>query len=130
MVKYLSKMKDVNKHINELTNWMAEQEYDTDTVKFDVGDVGNVLNHIKNQDLQTSVKNIFDAVQSYSSSFNVGVRFYYWPYYKKIKDIPQEEQVSGLMNEHDGHDICELYVQQRYTSFKEEVSNYNYFNMK
>ncbi len=46
-----------------------------------------------------------------------------------MKDIPEKEQISGL-NEHDGYDICDLYVQQRYSTLKEEVSNYKYLNMK
>ncbi len=47
-----------------------------------------------------------------------------------MKDIPEKEQWAGNMNDHSGYDICDLYIHQKYASFKEEVSNYKYITMK
>ena len=44
--------------------------------------------------------------------------------------IPDEEQETGYMNDHNGYKICELFVEKKYSSFKEEISNYKYLNMK
>ena len=60
-----------------------------------------------------------------SSSFNVGLRFYYWPFYKELQAIPDEEQYDDP-HDHSGYEIKQLFVTQKYGSFKKEISNYKY----
>ncbi len=64
MIQYLLKNKVGNKHIDDLTAWMVEEAFDSDTLKYDIADVGNILNHIENQDLADSIKNVFAAFKS------------------------------------------------------------------
>eukprot|EP01084_Bolivina_argentea_P083473 151121_1 len=61
-----------------------------------------------------------------SSSFNIGLRMYYWPYYETLKQIPVEEQKTYNQNDHSGYKISALFVKQKYGSFKEEICNYKH----
>ncbi len=45
---------------------IAEDEYDSDSLKFDIGYVGNILNHISDEKFSNSIKNLFVALQSMS----------------------------------------------------------------
>ncbi len=64
MVKYLSNKKGANKHVGKLANWMDKEEYDSDTLKYDINNVGNILNHVENKGLAVSIKNVFAAMKS------------------------------------------------------------------
>eukprot|EP01084_Bolivina_argentea_P194904 334489_1 len=33
-------------------------------------------------------------------------------------------------NDHNGYEVLELFIEQKYSSFKEEISHYKHFNMK
>ena len=48
--------------------------------------------------------------------------------YKYIPD--HEDTFFGNDNNHSGHDICDLYVSPKYSSFKEEIGNYEHFDFK
>ena len=58
-------------------------------------------------------------------TFAVGYRFYYWEFYKDIKEIPNDEIQPQNIDDHLGYDICDLYVCPKYSSFKEELCNYD-----
>ena len=63
-----------------------------------------------------------------SSSFNIGIRFYYWDYYKSLKELPDKDQPEYNINDHSGYDISDLYIPPRYGSFKEEIRNYQHID--
>ena len=69
-----------------------------------------------------------------ASSFSVGLRFYYWEFYKDLKELPFEEQmIVGSMdnsNDHSGYDICDLFIIGKYASFKEEIMAYKYLTLE
>ncbi len=58
------------------------------------------------------------------------MRFYYWKYYKTIKELPRKEQWSDNIVDHSNYDVCELYISRKYETLKEEISNYKYILFK
>ena len=62
-------------------------------------------------------------------SFAVGLRFYYWDYYKSIKEMPSDEREAGMINHHSGYDVSDLYVPKKYDSFGKEIDNYRYIKL-
>ena len=67
-----------------------------------------------------------------ATTFSLGLRFYYWPYYKDKDELPANEQMIGSTdNKHDhfGYKVCDLYVDKKYDSFKEEIANYSNFGI-
>ena len=62
-----------------------------------------------------------------STSFSIGYQFYYWPKYKDMDDIGYN-RIDNI-NDHSGYKVSELYIPQKYETFKEEISNYEYFDM-
>ena len=66
-----------------------------------------------------------------SSSFSIGLCFYYWEYYKSIKEFDQNNTFN--INEHGGYDIRDLFVSPKYKTFKQEIMEYQHLsgdNMK
>eukprot|EP01083_Nonionella_stella_P234218 824570_1 len=53
-----------------------------------------------------------------------GLRFYYWPYYKTLKCLPDDE------NDHCGYSVDELFIEPKYSSFKEEIISYQHISMQ
>eukprot|EP01083_Nonionella_stella_P166490 556768_1 len=68
--------------------------------------------------------------KSSSGSFNIGLIFYYWGYYKAMRSIPEDEVRPGNDNDHGGYDIYELFVAPKFSSFKEEILNYGHVPLK
>ena len=62
-------------------------------------------------------------------SFSIGLRFYYWDYYKELDELPADEQTNGTISYHSGYKVSELYVDKKYGSFGEEIMNYNHIEM-
>ena len=61
------------------------------------------------------------------------MRFFYWPYYEKRDELPGSEQlVLGYDNKHDhgGYKASDLFVKQKYDSFKEEAAKYPNLNIE
>ena len=57
------------------------------------------------------------------------MRFYYWPKYKKLTEIPEEklhESQRGSYDAHSGFEVCDLFVERKYASFKQEMANYKH----
>ena len=65
-----------------------------------------------------------------SGSFSIGLRFYYWPFYKDIDQLPEKFDALTKINNHSGYKVKELYVEKRYGSFAEEIRNYSYIDIK
>eukprot|EP01083_Nonionella_stella_P189925 703451_1 len=107
-----------------------EEQYDTDAIQFDTSKAnGNICGRIPNETCVSSIKDTVDTAQLHSSSFSIGFRFYYWPFYKDKKQVPVKEQYGGNVDDHGGYDMSELFVEQKYSSFKEEIAQYAHLNM-
>ena len=55
-----------------------------------------------------------------SSSFSIGLTFYYWEYYKNITKTVDYNRSTNLHN-HSGYIIADLYINQKFSTFKEEI---------
>eukprot|EP01084_Bolivina_argentea_P047024 86630_1 len=44
--------------------------------------------------------------------------------------MPMSEQHPSNINGHSNYDICDLYIEKKYDTFKEEISNYKYISFK
>ena len=62
-------------------------------------------------------------------SFSIGLRFYYWKEYKELEEMPPDEQENGMIRNHSGFKIRELWIDQKYGSFGEEIMNYNHIDI-
>merc|ERR1711971_998282 len=71
------------------------------------------------------------AIKVQSSTFSVGLRFYYWQYYENMDALPTNEQKVGVgidnTHDHGGYKVSALFVKPKYGSFKEEIANYPFF---
>eukprot|EP01083_Nonionella_stella_P136645 415907_1 len=63
-----------------------------------------------------------------SSAFSIGFRFYYWPSYKGIKELTNQDDYNVW--DHSGYHVDELFIEPKYASFKEEISHYKYVSLK
>ena len=65
-----------------------------------------------------------------ASSFSIGLRFYYWQFYKHIDQLPHKDNRPGRITDHSGYKVRDLYVKKKYNSFGEEIKNYRYIDIK
>eukprot|EP01084_Bolivina_argentea_P297762 513035_1 len=116
--------------IAKLNEFITQLEYDTESIFIDVEDIGNLQININNEELVNKIISFNKALNS-SKSFSVGLRFYYWPYYKDVIEL-EVKSYAGL-NDHSGYDVCDLYIGKNSaaSSFKEEFfTNYKYLNIE
>eukprot|EP01083_Nonionella_stella_P151111 482433_1 len=118
-------------YLKQLADYVHQEAFDTDTIKFDHGitSQGNVVQNIEDHACAKQYEQFIRKMKVSASSFNIGLRYYYWDYYKDIKALPDKEQRAENINDHSGHHINELYVAPKYASFKEEISNYKHLTM-
>eukprot|EP01084_Bolivina_argentea_P085065 153774_1 len=132
MFKYLKDVGINFDNIIKLNQFVTNQEYDSESVTYD-GQNGNIAKLMNNKQCIQSMQQFKDVVHMSVSSFNIGLRFYYWPYYKSIKRLPDYTKcrfgLANNYNDHSGFDIDELFVAPRYNTFKEEIFNYEQFDI-
>ena len=67
-----------------------------------------------------------------TSSFNVGLVFYYWPYYKQFNEhrhIKTEKSDWNNNDNYSGYPLKYLYVEQKYRSIKDELIASEFVNI-
>eukprot|EP01084_Bolivina_argentea_P148178 259113_1 len=135
--KHLSKIHIEEKCIDKLKYIIYIEEYDTESIAQDLENEnnedqyeGNVSHYVINSKCIDSISALIQSAQRSVSSVNVGLRFYYWIHYKKLKKIPDREQLQYNLNDHSGYQIRELYIDKKYSTFKEEIANYEYIEWK
>eukprot|EP01084_Bolivina_argentea_P098392 176834_1 len=134
LYEHLTKSGVPNKDIDTLQAFIQSEDFDSETITFDLQYTNatadsNVWMHIsfnmiENKKCVQALSDYVQAITMSSSSFNLGLRMYYWEYYKNIEKIPENEQAIWNVNDHSGYSMSELYIKQRYGSFKEEIANY------
>eukprot|EP01084_Bolivina_argentea_P069840 127011_1 len=128
MRSFLSKQ-DINKNVLlKFSQYVADEQYDTDSLKADIETIGNVDEDCRSKTLIESIEEFIKSTAVKSTSFNIGITLYYWPKYKGLAAFDQNTNQWNI-NDHGGYNFSTLYVQQKYSSFKEEISNYFHFNM-
>ena len=157
MYSHLASVGVPNNYIKKLKYFIMNQQYETDSLQYDVlnddddDNNGNIEQYISNKRCIGSIKEFIKATKSYylciyflnlfiffflykysvsSSSFSIGLRFYYWDYYKSIKELADDQQDHTTNTAHSGYNIDALYVPPKYGSFKEEIGNYKDIDFK
>eukprot|EP01083_Nonionella_stella_P236243 829913_1 len=107
--------------IDRLFSEIISQEYDSDTFIHDVyrKDVSSSHLGIVSPDQYDVVFEFVRRMIDRESSFNIGLRFYYWKHYKHALD--EEREYFQNKNDHSGYQPHELYVETKYASLKEEI---------
>eukprot|EP01084_Bolivina_argentea_P306808 530231_1 len=134
LCQYLSNKTVSDSVINVFQSFINSEEYDSEAVVHDIFDkkgsnISKALS-INGQDCIKLMTTFFKKDQNVSSSFSIGYRFYYWEYYKRKETLTDTEQHPSNMNHHSNYNICELYIEKKYDTFKEEISNYKYIQFK
>eukprot|EP01084_Bolivina_argentea_P117807 209145_1 len=91
----------------KLNTIIQQEEYDSDAIALDT-EVGNMSGFQLNDEL---IKDIYRFMNTQNSiTFGIGVRLYYWDYYKSVPQIFDEQQKDYNINDHGGYEIANLFV--------------------
>eukprot|EP01084_Bolivina_argentea_P109946 196399_1 len=117
LCQYIRNYSVTQTDISMLVDFIHKEEYETESVEYDVNitenECGNISNLINNCQHISAMQRFFEAANMSLLSFNIGLRFYYWDYYKTISQLDDDEQVvknSNInnYNDHSGYDVCDL----------------------
>eukprot|EP01084_Bolivina_argentea_P307282 531091_1 len=132
MYEYLCKYHDdiKLKTISTLREYIEDEEFDTETLQADIDTIseGNISMSNNDKQLMEAIVNFTRAVSLQSLSFNIGFTFYYWNDYKEMKKLDYNSEINQY--DHNGYEVSELFVEQKYSSFKQEISHYKHFKKK
>eukprot|EP01083_Nonionella_stella_P229972 813381_1 len=117
--------KNINIHenaIRKVYQFLTSQQYDSESLKGDIkhGLASHIASNI-DKDVFESLAEFVKATELRSSSFNIGLTFYYWPEYANVK-VMNTDQYN--VNDHGGYAVSELCVPKKYATFKDEILNY------
>eukprot|EP01084_Bolivina_argentea_P263923 446892_1 len=114
---------------------LKDDEYDTDAVIMDIDEANQ-----KHNDQNSNIKKMLENIQHYvilkdfifhcelmQHCFSIGYTFYYWDYYKAVKD--ENNTYYANKNAHLGYQPHELHIKQKYSSLKEEILNNTIFTL-
>eukprot|EP01083_Nonionella_stella_P254839 875311_1 len=114
--------------IVQFVSFVKDNEYDTESIEHDHGikPSGNIATNINSKRCIQQYDQFCTDLKISASSFNIGLRFYYWPFYKYYTP-----EVDGI-NDRSGYTIInnDLYIEQKYNSFKDEIRNYKYISLE
>eukprot|EP01084_Bolivina_argentea_P020673 38438_1 len=112
-------------------------EYDTDAIKCDIYNPvtdnksinSNIAMILQNEKHYQVMKDfVYECIVSeMQPSFSIGYTFYYWKHYKIPLDEHKEHYANR--NEHLGHQTHALYIEEKYSSLKEEILNNKIFTL-
>lgn len=142
----------VTKVLQKLTLFLKSEAFGTDSVKMDLAlGNGNISDEVKDGECIRSIIQfvkvtagsthffllmclyiLFYINSAKTATFSLGYRFYYWEWYSKREELPANEQMieyADNKHDHSGHKVCELYIEPKYASFKEEAVNYPNLNI-
>merc|ERR1712228_315481 len=121
---------------HKLQTFIKTELYETDSIKNDFSDYHIIANNVNNEECIQSIHRFIKEIAVMSSTFSLGLRFYYWPYYKDKEELSANEQKihyfqdADNKHDHSGYKVCDLYIIPKYDSFQEEVSNYVHFDIQ
>eukprot|EP01084_Bolivina_argentea_P220682 373958_1 len=90
---YHLKSKNVKSiHVKKLIDYLQEEKHDTDSVTYDIDiNGGNIAQAVNDDACIDEIRNFTETAKVSSTSFAVGLRFYYWSYYKELKQLDMDE---------------------------------------
>ena len=122
---------------NKFNKYIQDQEYDSDALRDDLMDCdengkgSNIAEHMANKAFVDIIReyqrNNFNDTTKTSSILDTGITWYYWKYYKNFvgKKNKRDTQIKlkdyQNINQHLGYSYSDLYVKQKYLSFKTEI---------
>eukprot|EP01084_Bolivina_argentea_P153801 268149_1 len=126
--EYLQSTNVKNSQIKKLNQFIKDEEYETETAGYDIDmNEGNIVKCTGLSDCIEKIQHFMQAAKVAAASFSIGLRFYYWNYYKDRKQLDIDEQVVSYndgkinnYNTHSGYSICDLFIFPRHDSFKQE----------
>eukprot|EP01084_Bolivina_argentea_P030671 56793_1 len=129
LYSYLLAKNITKKTVRKIQKYIEDEEYDTDSLKMgqDSPLIGNIKLIPVSKTVAEVIKEFINVSTIKSSSFNIGIIFYYWPKYRGMKQFNQNRNKYNI-NDHGGYKFADLHVEQKFTSFKEEISHYKHFN--
>eukprot|EP01084_Bolivina_argentea_P234777 395229_1 len=126
IIEHLKMNRIAQQEIGKILKFIVVEEYDSDAVAEDFE-----YEHKSNISHYTDAKHGCKVMQQYikmkhvssSSQFNIGLIFYYWPWYEQEKkEVDAIDQDN--INIYGGHSIKSLCVPQKYETFKDEIFSY------
>eukprot|EP01084_Bolivina_argentea_P037924 70127_1 len=119
--------------INELFEYIEEEEYDTDSIKYLINNIDNFMHIPKHafEDIQQFVQCYNKSLQTFKKAFSTGIVFWYHPFYKNINDydIFKQQRWSHQQNDFGGYSVQDLYVEKYYHSLKLEALQSGYITI-
>eukprot|EP01083_Nonionella_stella_P112894 332571_1 len=113
--------------IENIAAFIISEEYDTEAMKRDIYNhtsQSNIANNMADNDTLKAIAEFVKSTELSSSSFNVGITFYYWSHYENMDQFDENTNEFNL-NDHSGHKISDLFVKQKHATFKDEIMNYD-----
>merc|ERR1712129_691705 len=114
-------------NVEKLKRFLQNNQFDSDCLNEDG------LAHIDDKECLELMREFIQKLKKKSTTFGVGMRFYYWKWYSDKTVLPANESMIGLQDNkhfHAGVEVSDLYVEAKYGSFKEEWQNYSHLNVK
>eukprot|EP01084_Bolivina_argentea_P052600 96616_1 len=93
-------------HVKKLNQFIQSEEYETDSIAYDIEIYdGNIDNAVASTTCIKQIKNFIETTTVSSTLYSVGLRFYYWNYYKNLNQLGTDEQVIGYskVNNYNAH---------------------------
>eukprot|EP01084_Bolivina_argentea_P253540 425928_1 len=113
LCEYLSHKLADDTVVVTLRDIAVSEEYDSEAIMCDVMDEiydSNIFIMTNKKNGIEFIRKFFKDRQKSVTSFNIGFRFYYWEYYKTMKEMPMSEQHKSNINGHSNNYICDLYI--------------------
>merc|ERR1712232_45085 len=102
--------------VAKLRAFIDTELYETETLKMDVADYGNIANNVSNKDCVQSILRFIKDINVQSATFSVGMRFYFWQYYEHLDELPAVEQIvllSDNKHDHGGYKVSDLFIKAK-----------------
>eukprot|EP00484_Ammonia_sp_Unknown_P022647 CAMPEP_0197027098 /NCGR_PEP_ID=MMETSP1384-20130603/7073_1 /TAXON_ID=29189 /ORGANISM="Ammonia sp." /LENGTH=797 /DNA_ID=CAMNT_0042455895 /DNA_START=21 /DNA_END=2414 /DNA_ORIENTATION=- len=124
---YLHRSRVHQEVIAKLHQILVDEEYDTDAMDDDFNrgkDDGNISVALDASKCVVCMKRVLLSLHASMSAFATGCRFYYWPKFKHLEQLPHDKEMAYNVNDHGGYKVFDLYVEKKWNSFKEEICHY------
>eukprot|EP01084_Bolivina_argentea_P112102 199961_1 len=115
---------NINADICTLHKYVADEEYDTESIQQDVSNTkaSNIMLFLQYNNYNKCAVSLMDYVKCYrlrSSSFSTGFIFYYWSYYKKSATQQKKTKKAAFnIKDYGGYNIEDMYVSRTYDKIR------------
>eukprot|EP01083_Nonionella_stella_P183460 663099_1 len=122
---YMQQQRMDHKDIISLQNTLYDEDYDSEAMQMDLlyGTLkdSNILQWFTNSTHSELLQQYVHQIQLSSMCFRVGLRFYYWDYYKDQDETYIQTQQGTNVHDHYGYSPKQLYIAKKYNSLRTEI---------